>query len=387
MSKEEELGKGASFGRSRDRRSERGRAKALAQGDIPPYTLVRLPLDEVASTPLNPRRRFGTDEDLTRFGEELRAAQLHACVAVSRSAYLSLWPDHAARLEPSAQHVLVNGERRVRSARHVSLTHLDFVIRDDLAATRETFINHVLRENLSRENFDVIERAHGVKSLVEACAEEAGPRGAQTRAADQLGRDKSWVTNQLILLALPEELQTRLSEGTLPERDGRVMARHAKDNPDLDVEGLLAYLDETRQAEKEKKARASAALASVAESSKKDGTETPAIPSPSAPVDTSNGNEGLGTEELETSGSLSADNEPASAAEGKSELFDGDPLEQLDVFRRRAVRFAKEMTGLEETYRLASKANPELAESHLRQILERLDRVGRHLELRQKQSQ
>ncbi|WP_331719074.1 plasmid partitioning protein (plasmid) [Streptomyces sp. NBC_00289] len=384
MNKEAELGKGASFSRtSRDRRSDRGRAKALAQGDIPPYTLVRLPLDEVATTPLNPRRRFGTDEDIARFGEELRVAQLHACVAVTRSAYLALWPDHAEHLDEAAQHVLINGERRVRSARHVSLTHLDFVIRDDLAATRETFINHLLRENLSRDDFDVIERAHGVKSLVDACAEEAGPRGAQTRAAEQLGRDKSWITNQLILLALPEELQARLSEGTLPERDGRVMARHAKENEELDVEGLLNHLEQTKQAEKDKKAKAAAALAAVNEPSEQAAIEAPAIPSPSAPVDIVNPAGGLG--EPETSDWLSADNKPASAEE--SAIPDDDPLEQLEDFRRKAVKFANDMTGLEETYRRASKANPELAESHLKQILERLDRVGRHLQRRPKQAQ
>ncbi|MFJ1611022.1 ParB/RepB/Spo0J family partition protein [Streptomyces sp. NPDC088253] len=390
MSKEGELGKGASFGRTaRDRRSERGRAKARAQGDIPPYELVRLQLDEVAATPLNPRRRFGTDEELAHFGEELRAAQLHACVAVSRSAYLALWPDHAEQLGESAQHVLINGERRLRGARHVGLTELDFVVRDDLAVTRETFINHLLKENLSREDFDVIERARGVQSLVNVCAEKEGQRGAQSRAAEQLKRDRSWITNQLILLALPEELQTRLSEGTLPERDGRVMGRHAKDYPDLDAHGLLAHLEETKQTEREKKAKAAAVLTGIGSPPEKVSAAAPGIPSPSAPVDAAKADESQGAEAPETDGLLSTDNKPVPpvgeepAAPHEHEA----PLDQLNAFRRRAVRFANEMVGLEETYRAAAKADPDLAESHLKEIMERLDRVGRHLKPRQKQSQ
>ena len=77
-SKAEQLGTGRSFGHVPRGRSPRGRAKAVTQGAVPAYELVRLPLDEVSPTPLNPRRNFGTDEDMTRFGEELRQAQLAA---------------------------------------------------------------------------------------------------------------------------------------------------------------------------------------------------------------------------------------------------------------------------------------------------------------------
>ncbi|MFQ6144439.1 plasmid partitioning protein [Streptomyces seoulensis] len=252
MSVADRLGTGSSFNSARRSRSARGRAKAVTQGDVPAYELIRLHLDEVSPTPLNPRRNFGTDEDKTRFGEELRQAQLAACVAVSRSAYLALWPDHEERIG-DATHVLVNGERRFRSAVHVGLEALDFVIRDDLASSRETFINHLLKENLEREDFDVIERARGVQELVAVCA-ETSERGARTRAAEQLGRDRSWVTNQLVLLELPEELQVMLSAGTLAERDGRMLARYAKDTPGISAPALRDYLQASKDAAVQAKA-------------------------------------------------------------------------------------------------------------------------------------
>ncbi|WP_405477635.1 ParB/RepB/Spo0J family partition protein [Streptomyces canus] len=203
-------------------------------------------LDEASPTlPLNPRRNFGTDEDKTRFGEELRHAQPAAYVAATRAAYLALWPDHEERIG-AAPHVLVNGERRFHGAVHVGLEALDFVDHDDLASSREAFINHLLKENLAREDFDVIERARGVEQLVAVCAETT-ERGARTRAAEQLGKDRSWVTNQLVLLELPAELQTMLNAGMLPERDGRTLARYAKENPGLGAAALLAICKRRRK--------------------------------------------------------------------------------------------------------------------------------------------
>ncbi|MEV5049344.1 plasmid partitioning protein [Streptomyces griseoincarnatus] len=263
MSVADKLGTGSSFSRAPRGRSARGRAKAVAQGDVPTYELVRLRLDEVSPTPLNPRRNFGTDEDKTRFGEELRQAQLAACVAVSRDAYLALWPDHAAKIG-EAQHVLVNGERRYHSAVHVGLDALDFVVRDDLASSREEFINHLLQENLEREDFDVIERARGVQELVQVCAEK-GERGARTRAAERLSKDRSWVTNQLILLELPVEIQVMLSSGEVAERDGRLLARHFKEHPGLDAAGLIDYLKDMKAVAARKRAEEQAVLQAARE--------------------------------------------------------------------------------------------------------------------------
>lgn len=291
MSVADRLGTGSSFSGTRRSRSARGRAKAVTQGDVPVYELVRLQLEEVSPTPLNPRRNFGTDEDKTRFGEELRHAQLAACVAVTRAAYLALWPDHEDRIGDAA-HVLVNGERRFHSAVHVGLEALDFVVRDDLASSREEFINHLLKENLEREDFDVIERARGVEQLVAVCA-EAGERGARTRAAEQLGKDRSWVTNQLVLLELPAELQAMLSAGSLAERDGRTLARYAKENPGLEAAALLDHLKASKEAASRAKAEEQRRLQAL--------------------------------RAAENDGLLSADNKPAELEPIETETLEGEP--------------------------------------------------------------
>ncbi|MFJ3860396.1 ParB/RepB/Spo0J family partition protein [Streptomyces sp. NPDC090085] len=265
MSKKDLLGSSASFSSARrpSERSERGRAKALAQGDIPAYELVKLQLDEVSPTPLNPRRNFGTEAERTRFGEELRVAQVTACVAVTRSAYLALWPAHEATVG-KAHHILVNGERRYRSARHVGLESLDFVVRDDLAKTREDFVHYLLAENLDREDFDVIERARGVAQLVAICAEEK-EFGSKSRAAERLGKSPSWITHQLVLLELPDDIQAMLSSGDMPERDGRALARALRDDPTLGPQALLALLKSSKERETRAKEEQQAILRAAAQ--------------------------------------------------------------------------------------------------------------------------
>lgn len=51
MKAADRLGTGSSFGNVPRGRSARGRAKAVTQGDVPAYELVRLRLNEVAPTP------------------------------------------------------------------------------------------------------------------------------------------------------------------------------------------------------------------------------------------------------------------------------------------------------------------------------------------------
>ncbi|MBT2404566.1 MULTISPECIES: ParB/RepB/Spo0J family partition protein [unclassified Streptomyces] len=267
MSKADKLGGGSSFQRASAVQgatdlSARGRAKAVAEGRIPSYTIVKIPLAQVSSTPLNPRRNFGTPEELTRFGEELRQAQLAACVVVTRAAYLELWPDHAEAIG-DAEYVLVNGERRFRSARHVELAALDFVVRDEFADSREEFLNKLLKENLQREDFDPVERATGIQQLVDVCAEKY-THGAQSRAAEQLGKSRAWVTNQLGLLALPPEVRASVSAGETSSRDAIWMARRLKDSPTPpSAEDLFRLLTAHKAEEALAKAQQKAILAAA----------------------------------------------------------------------------------------------------------------------------
>ncbi|MFF4344290.1 ParB/RepB/Spo0J family partition protein, partial [Kitasatospora sp. NPDC001540] len=241
------LGGGSSFGAVRPR-SERGRAKAVAEGAIPDYELQRLPLDKVRPSLVNPRRNFGTDEEQEALGNSLARKQTTACVAVTRAAYLALWPEHEAHIG-IAEWIILNGERRYRSAQRVNLEHLDFVVRDDLAATRADFIDYLMLENDERQDFNIIERARGLEDLLQACD------GNAAEVARRRGRDRSWVGNQVALLTLPADIQDMLIAGTLAERYARRLARALKDDPSLSSEALLELAEQLKAEERDRRSQ------------------------------------------------------------------------------------------------------------------------------------
>ncbi|MEK8141716.1 hypothetical protein NKH18_01085 [Streptomyces sp. M10(2022)] len=88
------------------------------------------------------------------------------------------------------------------------------------------------------------------------------------------------MTNQLALLILPVGIQEKLSSGELPEREGRLLARHFKAHPDLNAADLREHLalhreSQARKREDEKEllrtAKSSAALTAVNAVSTEDG--------------------------------------------------------------------------------------------------------------------
>lgn len=188
-------------------------------------TLVRLRISQLAPTPLNPRRDFGSDTELNELGESMKVRQLQPVVAVSRAAYLKLWPEHEDAIN-SADFVLANGERRFRAARHVELDGIDVLVREEVADSRTTFLDAVLTENLDRKNFDPIEEALAVAAMVGEC-------GSAKKAAAQFRRHESWVSQRRALLKLTPELQECVRSAELPVRIARSIASLPPDQQEL----------------------------------------------------------------------------------------------------------------------------------------------------------
>lgn len=179
--------------------------------------LVHLRVDTVAATPVNSRRNFGSDAELAELGESMRRRQLQPVVAVPRAAYLALWPDHADQIG-NAAHVLANGERRLRAARHSNLPTIDAIIRDDIASTRTAFLDAVFTENIQRRNFDPIEEAHAVEALV-------AEFGTGQAVAAHYEKSGGWVTQRRILLKLTPELQDLVSARKIPLETAREIGK------------------------------------------------------------------------------------------------------------------------------------------------------------------
>ncbi|WP_250306173.1 MULTISPECIES: ParB N-terminal domain-containing protein [unclassified Streptomyces] len=178
--------------------------------------LLTLPLQKLVPTRFNPRRNFGTDEDLRDFGLKLKKRQLQPAVVVSRPGYLKLWPEEEEHVG-AVPYVIANGERRFRGSLAAGLTTLNVVHNEDVANSRADFLDAVLSENNDREDLDPIERAIGIEIMV-------AELGGADRVANHYGKTKGWVSQQRKLLKLTPELQAFVSTGEIAIRIGRELA-------------------------------------------------------------------------------------------------------------------------------------------------------------------
>jgi ParB family chromosome partitioning protein len=109
---------------------------------------------------------------------------------------------------------LIAGERRWRAAQRAGLTKVPVVIRN---VSDDKVLELALIENIQREDLNPIEEARAYKKLIDTVGL------TQESVADRVGRDRSYVTNYLRLLRLPNDLQELLQKGRLSTGHARTL--------------------------------------------------------------------------------------------------------------------------------------------------------------------
>jgi ParB family chromosome partitioning protein len=109
---------------------------------------------------------------------------------------------------------LIAGERRWRAAQLAGLSRVPVVVRD---VPDKDLLEIALIENVQRENLNPIEEAQAYQRLIETVGL------TQEALAARVGRDRSYITNYLRLLRLPEDLQKRVVEGRLSTGHARAI--------------------------------------------------------------------------------------------------------------------------------------------------------------------
>lgn len=146
-----------------------------------------VPIELVDAGPMQPRTFF--DEGaLSSLAESIKAHGVVQPVLLRR---------RAGRYE------LVAGERRLRAAKLAGLTTVPAVVRE---VADEDLLEVALIENIQREDLNPIEEALAYKKLIETVGL------TQEALATRIGRDRSYITNYLRLLRLPEDLQTLVKQ-------------------------------------------------------------------------------------------------------------------------------------------------------------------------------
>ncbi|ART74406.1 hypothetical protein BTO20_37970 (plasmid) [Mycobacterium dioxanotrophicus] len=192
-----------------------------------------VPTAELIPNPRNPRDTVGDLEDLASIVD----IQLQPAAVVTRAAYLRLYPDD----EITANWVVINGCRRLAAAEKYGKDTLEIVVKDELARDRATLIAAAIRENVERVDFDVIEEAHAVQSLVDEC-------GSGREAAKRLGKSEGWITQRRALLELAPEIQEKMRAGEIAVRHARTLAKVPEERQ---VQAWNAYLEREDQKRKE----------------------------------------------------------------------------------------------------------------------------------------
>lgn len=109
---------------------------------------------------------------------------------------------------------LIAGERRLRAARIAGLETVPVVIRE---VPDEKLLEIALVENIQREDLNPIEEALAYRGLLE------GVGLTQESLASRIGRDRSYITNYLRLLRLPDDVQTLLQDKVLSTGHARAL--------------------------------------------------------------------------------------------------------------------------------------------------------------------
>jgi len=109
---------------------------------------------------------------------------------------------------------LVAGERRLRAAKIAGLERIPAVVRE---VEDKDLLELALIENIQREDLNPIEEAQAFKNLIEAVGL------TQESVGERVGRDRSYITNYLRLLRLPEDIQRLLAEKRISTGHARTL--------------------------------------------------------------------------------------------------------------------------------------------------------------------
>ncbi len=147
---------------------------------------------------------------------------------------------------------IVAGERRFRACRMAGLTDVPVIIRD--LSDKET-AEIALIENLQREDLNPVEEAKGYKHLMDSYS------ATQDEVAKIVGKSRPVIANSLRILALPDDILDKVSEGLISSGHARSLLSF-KDEDAMRAAAQLAEDGKVTVRDLEKMAKLSQASAS-----------------------------------------------------------------------------------------------------------------------------
>lgn len=161
--------------------------------------LKEIDIDLIEPNNLQPRTRFD-EAQLDELAQSIKTNGIVQPVLVRRIG--------------GEKYQLVAGERRWRAAQRAGLQKVPAVIRE---VPDDRMLELALIENIQRQELNAIEEAHAYKRLIETLGL------TQETVAQRVGRDRTFVTNYLRLLRLPEDIQQLVEENKISMGHARAL--------------------------------------------------------------------------------------------------------------------------------------------------------------------
>lgn len=174
--------------------------------------IQNIPIDEIRSNPFQPRRVF-EPEKLGELAESIKEHGLFQPIIVKKSI---------------KGYELVAGERRTKAARLAGFTEIPAIVRD---FTDEEMMEVALLENIQREDLNPIEEAEAYDNIIKKM------NITQEQLARKVSKSRSYITNVLGLVNLPNEVKDLVSEKKLSMAHARILSKME----DADYVVSLAY--------------------------------------------------------------------------------------------------------------------------------------------------
>ena len=166
----------------------RGLSALLSDSTAQGEELLEVDVDMIDPNPDQPRVNFNEDK-LNELAQSIRSNGLVQPLLLRRIT--------------NGRYQIVAGERRWRAAQRAGLQRINAVVR---SIPDSKLLELALIENIQREELNPIEEASAYQRLIHNLGL------TQDEVAQQVGKDRSSITNYLRLLKLPEDIQKMLED-------------------------------------------------------------------------------------------------------------------------------------------------------------------------------
>lgn len=162
--------------------------------------IVLLNVNELRSNPYQPRQTFD-QEKLVELANSIKEFGVLEPIIVKKTI---------------KGYEIVAGERRTKACRLAGVETIPAIIKD---FTDEDMMQIALLENIQRENLTAIEEAEAFANLIKVL------NITQEELADRIGKSRSYITNILGLLKLPENVKTDILNGLISMGHAKILSK------------------------------------------------------------------------------------------------------------------------------------------------------------------